>query len=91
MMGLSATSIFGLVLFVAMAAAFAAFWHHVWRSGTPASAIAAACAASAALWLDHAATGRLNANAALLFAALFFVAFVVAFAVQMAGKRYRGK
>ena len=74
-----------------MAAVFAAFWHHVWRSGTPSSALASACAASSGLALDYLATGRLNVFAAPIFAALFFVAFVVAVAVQFATRKHREK
>lgn len=88
---MSSGTVLGLVLFVAIAAAFAAFWHHVWRIGTPSSLVAAACAASAALALDYTATGRLNASAAPMFGALFFVAFVVAVAVQLATRKHREK
>jgi hypothetical protein len=88
---MSATAAVGLVFLVVIAAAFAGFWHRVWRVGTLPSALAAACTAACAVALDYVTTRQLTAYIVPIFAILFAVAWTVAGVVQIATRRARAK
>jgi hypothetical protein len=88
---MSGAAILGLVLYVAVAAAFAGFWHRVWRLGSLPTVAAAACSAAAALAMDYVTTGEMNTFAAPMAAFLFVVALAVGGLVQFATRRSRAK
>jgi len=88
---MSAIAVFGLILYIAVAAAFAVFWHRVWRLGTLPSVVAAICSAVAALALDFVTTGQLSSYALPIFGVLFALAWVVSIGVQMATRSLRAK
>ena len=88
---MSTTVALGLVFFVAVAAAFAGFWHRVWRVGKLPSAVAAVCTAVAALAVDFVTTGQITAYVIPIFAVLFALAWAVAGLVQIATRRNREK
>ena len=72
----------GTIAFVCGAAAFAAFFHRIWRRRVWPSVAAALCLAAAAMIGDYLANDQVNTLAVPVFAALFAFAFVVALAVE---------
>ena len=81
----------GLIFYVAVAAAFAGFWHRVWRVGSLPTGAAAACSAAVALAMDYVTTGEMNTFAAPIAAFLFVLALAVGGIVQFATLRSRAK
>jgi hypothetical protein len=72
----------GTIAFMCGAAAFAAFWHRIWRRKVWPSIAAALSLAAATMIGDYLSNGEVNALVAPVFAALFAIAFAVAMVVE---------
>jgi hypothetical protein len=88
---MSVEGLLGLLLYFAIAAAFASFWHRIWRLGALASIVGAACTATATMAMEYVNIGGMPELALPIFAALFLVALVAAGIVQLVSQRNRAE
>lgn len=88
---MSGDALLGLVFFVLIAAAFAGFWHRVWRLGTLPSMVAALCSTAAALGVNYVEAGRFTPNDAPIVALLFAFAWAIGTTVQVVTRQARAR
>jgi len=79
----------GFIALVCGAAAFAAFWHHIWQRNIWPSVASAFSLTVAMMVGDYVANDEMNAFAVPLFVTLFAVAFGVAMLVEFRVRRHR--
>ena len=79
--------VLGFVVYIALAAAFAAFWNRVWRVGTLPSVVAAACTLAATAAMVYVTSDDMSLFDPGAFAVLFFLAWMVTSLVQLRASR----